>query len=275
VEELWALGLPPRVRGTVWELALGNAAGVTAEKYTSICEEIAPLLEESYGGDSPSGESNSPAFWAKAIVVDLPRTYPVLAFFHEGGPLRQPLHQVLVSYAAFRPEIGYVQGMSYIVAMLLLNMESYSAFKCLANLVVKHPHLTSFFKMNLDKINIYFHEFDLQLQKTLPELHQHFFAHGVSLDMIIMDWFMTIFSKSVPIDIAARIWDFFMRDGVVYLFRAALGILKLVENTLLNSDFDECQKFLSRNMKDLDVDVTHCFEVINTIEITLSEHIPQ
>jgi len=93
--------------------------------------------------------------------------------------------------------------------------------------------------------------------------------------MIIMDWFMTIFSKSVPIDIAARIWDFFMRDGVVYLFRAALGILKLVENTLLNSDFDECQKFLSRNMKDLDVDVTHCFEVINTIEITLSEHIPQ
>lgn len=38
----------------------------------------------------------------------------------------------------------------------------------------------------------------------------------------------TLFSKSLPLDIASRVWDVFCRDGEAFLFRAALGeFLKL------------------------------------------------
>lgn len=33
----------------------------------------------------------------------------------------------------------------------------------------------------------------------------------------------TLFSKSLPLDIASRVWDVFCRDGEEFLFRAALG----------------------------------------------------
>jgi len=79
--------------------------------------------------------------------------------------------------------------MSYIVAMLLLNIEeTYSAFKSLANMIAKHPHMSTFLAMDMDKINEYCHEFDIHLQKKLPKLHKHFFALGVSLDMVLLDW---------------------------------------------------------------------------------------
>lgn len=45
------------------------------------------------------------------------------------------LERILLCYACFRPDIGYVQGMSFLVATLLLYMDEFEAFKCLANLL--------------------------------------------------------------------------------------------------------------------------------------------
>jgi hypothetical protein len=49
------------------------------------------------------------------------------------------LHELpsVVNIRILRPEVGYVQGMSYLAAMLLLYMESYEAFTCLANMLAK------------------------------------------------------------------------------------------------------------------------------------------
>ena len=47
------------------------------------------------------------------IEVDLPRTFPQLAFFSQGGALHEQLRDVLEAYCFFRPDCGYVQGMSY------------------------------------------------------------------------------------------------------------------------------------------------------------------
>jgi TBC1 domain family member 14 len=56
------------------------------------------------------------------IPLDLPRTFPALAFFQPSGPWHDHLRQVLEAYACYRPDIGYVQGMSYIAASLLINV---------------------------------------------------------------------------------------------------------------------------------------------------------
>ena len=54
----------------------------------------------------------------------------------------------------------------------------------------------------------------------------------------------TLFSKSLPLELASRLWDVFCRDGEEFLFRAALGILKFIEDDLLHSDFDQLTKLL-------------------------------
>ena len=40
----------------------------------------------------------------------------------------------------------------------------------------------------------------------------------------------TLYAKSLPLDLASRVWDIFCRDGEEFLFRTALG--KINENRL-------------------------------------------
>ena len=282
---LWARGLPPKVRGRVWELSVGNRLGITEESYSEIVARISTIVDvnlelDQQRPDDPSEEGGEPEkepeygsveYWARHISTDLPRTHAVLAFFHKEGPLRRPLHEVLLAYAVYRPDIGYVQGMSYIVAMLLLQLPTaYQAFKTLANMIEVHPHMSAFLKMDMKKINYYLHDFNIVLQKRLPKLHHHFFSLEVSVDPVIIDWLMTIFSKSVSLDISVRIWDQFMRDGLAYLFKASIGMLKVHEERLLAADFDECMTILTRQLKDIDIDTAFCMEVIDEIPDTPS-----
>jgi Rab-GTPase-TBC domain len=58
--------------------------------------------------------------WCREIESDLSRTFPRLAFFAEGSPMRAQLRRVLLSYALYRPDHGYSQGMSHLAAVLML-----------------------------------------------------------------------------------------------------------------------------------------------------------
>ena len=59
----------------------------------------------------------------KLILRDLPRTYPTHPHFREpNGPGQQSLFNILKSYSIHDPEIGYCQGIAFIVGPLLLNV---------------------------------------------------------------------------------------------------------------------------------------------------------
>lgn len=64
----------------------------------------------------------------------------------------------------------------------------------------------------------------------------------------------TLYSKSLPLDLACRIWDVFCRDGEEFLFRTALGILRLFEDILTRMDFIHVAQFLTRLPEDLPAD---------------------
>lgn len=75
----------------------------------------------------------------------------------------------------------------------------------------------------------------------------------------------TLYSKSLPLDLACRIWDVFCRDGEEFLFRTALGILKLFEDILTRMDFIHSAQFLTRLPEDLPAD--DVFAAISTVQM--------
>lgn len=103
------------------------------------------------------------------IEVDLERTFPSLAFFNEEGPMNDQLRTLLETYCFFRPDIGYVQGMSYIAGHLLLYMDPYPAFVCFANML-NNPFLIGFLKVNEETMNIRYKIFDEVLEHSLPKI---------------------------------------------------------------------------------------------------------
>ena len=60
----------------------------------------------------------------------------------------------------FRPDIGYVQGMTYIAFMFLIRMDKIKTFKCFANLLFKSNLLLSLYS---------FQHNEVQLRLTFPD----------------------------------------------------------------------------------------------------------
>lgn len=232
VRELWWRGLPPSVRGRVWRLAVGNPLNLTGQLYR-LC------LERALAGGAGCGEHLA------AIRLDVARTFPTLCVFQEGGPLSASLQGVLAAYAVYRPDIGYVQGMSFVGAMLALNMDAEEAFTCFANLLNRPCHLAAF-SLDQRQMGVYYRAYSAALGARLPKLHAHFLAAGLSPDLYLLDWLYTIYAKSMPLDVASRVWDVFLRDGDEFLFRTALGVLHLYQEELLGMDFVRAAQFLTR-----------------------------
>lgn len=58
----------------------------------------------------------------KVILRDIPRTYPELEFFKDGGRGQQSLFNVIKAYSIHDKEVGYCQGSAFIVGQLLLQV---------------------------------------------------------------------------------------------------------------------------------------------------------
>lgn len=88
----------------------------------------------------------------------------------QGGPYYDVLHSLLGAYVCYQPEIGYVQGMSFIAAVLLLNMEEIDAFICFANLLNKPCH-KAFFSLDVRKVIILRKLIHVSHPKCYPQIY--------------------------------------------------------------------------------------------------------
>ncbi|NXG59586.1 TBC12 protein, partial [Hemiprocne comata] len=256
VRELWWQGLPPSVRGKVWSLAVGNELNITPELYEiflsrakerwkSFSETSCENDVEDVGASVADREAS-----LELIKLDISRTFPSLYIFQKGGPYHDLLHSVLGAYTCYRPDVGYVQGMSFIAAVLILNLEEADAFIAFANLLNK-PCQLAFFRVDHSMMLKYFAAFEVFFEENLPKLFLHFKSYSLTPDIYLIDWIFTLYSKSLPLDLACRVWDVFCRDGEEFLFRTGLGILRLYEDILLQMDFIHIAQFLTKLPEDI------------------------
>ncbi|GJQ67719.1 hypothetical protein Trydic_g16540 [Trypoxylus dichotomus] len=263
---LWWHGLPSSVRGKIWRLAIGNELNLTQQLY-EICLSRA---QNRLNSPAPSHSENEidQESSMDVIQLDIARTFPTLCIFQEGGPYSDVLHSLLAAYVCYRPDVGYVQGMSYIAAVLILNMEQLDAFICFANLLNKPLHIAAF-TLNQLQMQAYYQAFNEVFNHNLPKLYLHFCKSGLTPDLYLLDWIYTVYAKAMPLDVACRVWDVFLRDGDEFIFRAALGILHLHQDMLLTMDFLHGAQFLTRLPDDLSSD--HLFKSIQTVSTSVGK----
>ena len=187
------------------------------------------------------------------IEYDLPRTFPTLGFFHDGGDMQLSLERILQAYTCFRPSVGYVQGMSYLAAVLLLYMDELDAFKCLVNILNRRNNM-DFYLLKKEAIDKYVECFDFFFEAHLPTLYHHMREEGLTSEMYLMDWNLALFSKALPLEAASRIWDCYLVEGEVFIIRAALGILKMFATILGSNKLEEIMAFLMHLPEDINVD---------------------
>lgn len=178
------------------------------------------------------------------IPTDVKRIFQELDLFAPNQPLHNRTKEVLEAYTYFRPDIGYVQGMCHVCALLTLHIPSnYLVFQCLANLFASE-HFIAFYSLKLNLIKEYYTVFDIIFENHLKKLHHHFHDIGIKVDLFLFNWLQSMFLQIFDVNICGKIMDRFVIEGASYLIRIALTLLKLMSPNLINESFDECAMLL-------------------------------
>ena len=94
-------------------------------------------------------------------------------------------------------------------------------------------------------------QFDALLRGYLPKLHAHFQSIGLAPDVLVSQWFLTLFSYALPFHALARAWDVVFTEGWKMLFRLGLARLSSIAHQLLPLSLEETSKFL-RSVRRMD-----------------------
>ena len=273
IKEYFYQGLPDNVRGRVWMLCLGNKFSITKEYYEIQVKNIKETLEKYKINNSKSEieidkEKNNIKDKEKSINIielDIERTFPYLGLFKGDSPMAQDLREILRVFVISRPDIGYIQGLSFIAGILLLNMDKFKAFIYLMNLIL-NPIILTFYKMDNESIQQRLQLFKQVFYFNLPELCEHFDELNLLPENYFLSWNMTLFTRDVNLELAKRIWDVFMVEGIKAIYSAAIVFLSHFEDKLLKMDFVEIMTYIG-SIKNINFDEDMVIEAMKNVKI--------
>ena len=101
---------------------------------------------------------------------------------------------------------------------------------------------------------------------NLPKVYLHFQENEVFPEHYLLEWFMTLFTRNLNIELALRIWDIYMIEGIYVLYKTAIVIFSLDEKKILNMDFAEIMNFL-KNLDKNNYDEDKFVEELNKVKL--------
>ncbi|XP_056143663.1 TBC1 domain family member 10B-like [Lampris incognitus] len=202
-------GIPSSLRAKAWQLLSNSEELLNANPRKF--EEL----------EREQGEAK----WLDIIEKDLHRQFP----FHEmfaarGGHGQQDLYRILKAYTIYRPEEGYCQAQAPVAAVLLMHMPAEQAFWCLVQICEKY--LPGYYSAGLEAIQLDGEIFFSLLRRTCPMAYRHLKKFKIDPILYMTEWFMCIFSRTLPWSCVLRVWDMFFCEGVKIVFRVGLVLLR-------------------------------------------------
>lgn len=134
-----------------------------------------------------------------AILLDLGRTFPShVNFERKFGTGQQALFNVLKAYSIFDHEVGYCQGMSFIVGILLIHSDNdeEKAYNLLKHILVNLDFRQQY-KPDMVQLQRYMYQFSRLLEARLPDLFAHFELNDVTSSLYAAPWFLSNFIKQI------------------------------------------------------------------------------
>ena len=182
------------------------------------------------------------------ILMDMKRT----TFKKENlDSYKKALTNVLNVVAFLKPELNYCQGMSFIGSFLIqLTANEEETFYLMFG-IVENTEFTSIFLSDLQKLKIFFYDFDRLIAIMVPEAYSIMTINNIKVNYFCTSWFLTMFSNSVviidqdkPPKIILKIWDEYFVKGWKAFLTTGLVIMKANEEILKTLKSEQILQFL-------------------------------
>ncbi|RUS80348.1 hypothetical protein EGW08_011887, partial [Elysia chlorotica] len=132
--------------------------------------------------------------------------FPSHPYFSKSlGAGQLELFNLLKAYSLLDTEVGYCQGLSFIVGMLLMHMEEISAFHVLKYMMYDLG-LRRQFKPNMTALQMKLYQLTRLIHDHCREVYDHFEKHDISPTLYAAPWFLTLFASQFPLGFVARVF---------------------------------------------------------------------
>lgn len=215
-------GIPYQMRSIIWKkLFLIN--------YNNQIPETSLLVYKNFQHSYNTETSDQ-------ISKDLNRTFPSIKFFSDEDNIRN-LETILNVYANYDVELGYCQGLLFLVGSLYYQFKDPQlTFHALITIMESETELHDIFTQELMSItlNNWYNQFKNLLQHTDSELYYHLMTF-VDLKVFLYQWWLSFMSSHTPyFSIINRIMDFCLLQGwKIGMFKISLGLLLINKPILM------------------------------------------
>ncbi|GKT45628.1 EVI5-like protein [Colletotrichum spaethianum] len=216
-------GIPPPLRGVVWQSMAGARDSALEEQFERFSGETSP--------------------YEPIIGKDLGRSFPGVDMFRDPeGDGQRMLGRVLKCFSLYDTKIGYCQGLAFLVGPLLMHMPDKQAF-CV---------LVRCFLPDLSGLHVRIHQFRELLREHMTPVSNH--LEDLQVDpAYVSQWFLSFFAVTCPLPMLFRIYDVIFAEGAPEtLMRVALSLMQKNQARILACTEleDVMQLLLSRGLWD-------------------------
>ena len=180
----------------------------------------------------------------KEIIKDLLRTFPNDSSFQRGSPCYQKLFNILKAYSNYNNEIGYAQGMNFIVAKLIkfFNKEKES-FIYLDSLFNKLKMVEVIgIKNNLEKK---MKTVQFLLKELCPDILFFLERKKINHEIFTAKWYITLFSQNFKFDnLLMIIWNFAIIYGWKFIFLFSISVIISFKARYINLDLYDFTQYM-------------------------------
>jgi len=208
VRERCRKGIPSAIRARAWQYLCGAERAL--ERSPGVFQRLvaAPL-------DAKTEDE---------IRRDLHRQFPLHEMFlAKGGQGQEDLFQVLKVHSLVS-DAGYCQAHAPVAAVLLMQMPAEPAFWCLRALCDRY--VPGYYSQGLEAIQLDGAILAGLAKRAAPTAYRLLKRQKVDPVLYMTEWFMCLFSRTLPWASVLRVWDMFFCEGVKVLFRVGLVLLK-------------------------------------------------
>lgn len=146
-------------------------------------------------------------------------------------------------------------------------MPEEEAFAVLVSLMENY-RLRELYKPTMTDLGLCMFQLECLVQDQMPDLYTHFNNMGFDTSMYASSWFLTLFTTTMPLDIANRIMDCFLVEGMDFIFCISIAILQQARIELLRLDMEGMLKYFQREVRErYEFDADLLFTVANQVQL--------
>ncbi|XP_041360005.1 TBC1 domain family member 4-like isoform X2 [Gigantopelta aegis] len=234
-------GVPRCYRGEIWKLLVEQhrlcnvEGGADTIPETPYCDLLRQLTTHQH-----------------SILIDLGRTFPGHPYFSaQLGNGQLELFNLLKAYSLLDEEVGYCQGLSFVVGVLLMHMSEDDAFETMKYLMFRFG-LQKQYRPNMMALQVKLYQLTRLIHDHHRELYDHFERHEIAPTLYAAPWFLTLFASQFPLGFVARCFDMIFIQGIDAVFKISLMLLSNHRELILHCDsFESIVEFLKTTLPDM------------------------